>query len=474
MIKLKRVFISHAHIDQELATAFKVGLTKIFEECKVSFSSDKSIGGGVDSGANWLEWIFKQVIEADETLILLTPNSVEKAWPMWETGAVSGVALAQDIDTEGTLNLDFPTNVKPVRFQILPEKLPGPFLNIQSTNGEDEGELKKLIGGLMYKYDYSEAPRKEEIVNDLLKKDIPVLRNELRKALRNTPRLITEDIVQEWLHRLDEKRQKRNSRDVKYIHNWIRLMFDGPPKKDNESEEDRIWDLRIHMRLGEMYDENRDYKEAIRQFKIASELAPLDLFIQHRLGISNLGDKNFDEVKRIIDNILELDPEAEKTSAEVAGLIGRYYKDLATEYEDKGEPAEDAIRKAIRKARDAYKVVLEKDPSSYYMADNVGQLSMRIGELDQAKDAYRQAEAALEGIKYENVWSLATAVTTALVLENGAEIVDYLKAIGEKDASEKEIDTIRRGLIKLYDYLEKPVVERETVLKALDPATTRK
>ena len=85
MSKLQRVFISHAHIDQELATAFKVGLKKVFEECKVSFSSDKSIGGGVDSGSNWLEWIFKQVVEADETLILLTPNSIEKAWPMWET-----------------------------------------------------------------------------------------------------------------------------------------------------------------------------------------------------------------------------------------------------------------------------------------------------------------------------------------------------------------------------------------------------
>ena len=472
MSKLQRVFISHAHIDQELATAFKVGLKKVFEECKVSFSSDKSIGGGVDSGSNWLEWIFKQVVEADETLILLTPNSIEKAWPMWETGAVSGVALAHDThDSEGIASLDFPTNVKPVRFQILPEQLPGPFLNIQSTNGEDERDLKKLIGGLMYKYDYAETPRKEEIVDDLLTKDIPVLRNELLKALRNTPRLITEDIVQEWLHRLDEKKKKGNSRDVKYIHNWIRLMFDGPPKMDNESDGDRIWDLRIHMRLGEMYDENRDYKEAIRQFKIASELAPLDLFILHRLGISNLGDKNFDEAKRIIDHILELDPEAGKNSAEVAGLIGRYYKDLASEYDDdKDKDATDAIRKA----RDAYKIVLEKDPSSYYMADNVGQLSMRIGELDQAKDAYRLAEAALEGIKYDSIWSLATAVTSALVLENDDEIREYLKAIGEKNASEKEIDTIRRGLIKLYDYLEKPIIDRETVLKALDPATSRK
>jgi len=465
MKRLKRVFISHSHIDRELATAFKITLEKVFEECEVLFSSDKSIGSGIEHGSNWLAWIYEQVIEADETLILLTPNSIQKAWPMWETGAVSGVALAQDKEnSEKPGSFTFPRNVTPIRFQIPPEHLPGPFLNIQSTNGEDELELKKLIGDLLLLYDHADTPNNKMMVEGLLSTNIiSDLKMDLRKALLNTPRLITEDIVQEWLRRLEEKKQKGSSRDVKYIHNWIRLMFDGPAKKDSESTEQRIWDLRIHMRLGEMYDENRDYKEAIRQFKIASDLAPLDLFIQHRLGMSNLGDKNFDEAKSIIDHILELDPEAGKNSAEVAGLIGRYWKDMASEYEDDGKPAEDAIRKA----RDAYKVVLEKDPSSYYMADNVGQLSMRIGEIDQAKDAYRQAEAALVNIKYDSIWSLATAVTSAIVLENDAEIINYLNAIKEKGATEKEIETIQRGLKELYKNLKDPVIGLETVLDVL-------
>src|SRR5688572_7821537 len=93
MPQLRKVFISHSHKDEPLASAFRDTLRNVFSDIKVEFSSDKEAGGGPPSGSNWLEWINSRMADCQESLLLLTPYSIRQPWPMWEAGAVGGMAI---------------------------------------------------------------------------------------------------------------------------------------------------------------------------------------------------------------------------------------------------------------------------------------------------------------------------------------------------------------------------------------------
>lgn len=449
MARLGRVFISHSHSDERLATAFATSIKRLFEDCEVAYSSDKSVVGGVDPGSNWLAWIHEQVSSADESILLLTPTSVRKAWPMWEAGAVAGVALAragrggaggpEGHDGEERA-VAFAANVTPVRLQVRVEDLPGPFQTTQSIDGADEEQLRQFVGRWLLAYDHATTSRRELVVETLLDAEIPTLVGAVRDALLQTPQRLTEDLVQEWLQRLQALQDDRREAETRYHHKWIGLAFDGP----TFSLEDRTpWDLRVHMRLGAMYLEAKQFPLAVGQFEIARTLAPLDLFVLHRLGLAHLGAGSHDAVEKVLEAILDLDPEAAATNAEVAGLVGRFWKERARRLEDDGDG--DGAREAYARARDAYEVVLGRDASSYYMADNVGQLSLQVGDLDGARQAYEKALVALRASE-ENVWSLATSANAQIVLGAEAAGRAALLRLGRMDVSERDVAAIRAGL----------------------------
>ena len=145
MPNLGKLFISHSHKDEPLAAAFRDALTGIFGSIVVAFSSDKKAGGGPQPGSNWLEWIHNQMLDCEEALLLLTPYSIQKPWPMWEAGAVQGIALAgRGTGREpGSARLQKP--VTPIRFRVPPEALPGPFVVTQAFDGTNGDELTKLL-----------------------------------------------------------------------------------------------------------------------------------------------------------------------------------------------------------------------------------------------------------------------------------------------------------------------------------------
>src|SRR5687768_9330607 len=75
-----RIFISHAHADAALVSAFKELLERIFGRTTVAvdYSSDESPGGGIQAGTPWLEWILDKVRTADIVVVVLTPESLNR------------------------------------------------------------------------------------------------------------------------------------------------------------------------------------------------------------------------------------------------------------------------------------------------------------------------------------------------------------------------------------------------------------
>lgn len=457
MPELRKVFISHSHKDEPLASAFRDTLKNIFSNVDVAFSSDKTAGGGPQSGSNWLDWIRDNMRDCQESLLLLTPYSIRQPWPMWEAGAVGGMAIIKPDPAPVAQKL-----VTPIRFNIPQEALPGPFVVTQAVDGRNPVSLQKLLGDLMKRYNFeTAAPR---IFDATLKDEVPLLVKRINDWLENAPPMVTEGMVTEWCDRLDQLRIQQRSSEVRYLHHWVRLMYEGPQRQEddrqswNKSPRREMWDLRLHLRLAENYTIARQFKEAIEQYLLASQLAPLDVFVLHRLAQVYLDTSDSDSARQTIDHILSLDKDALKWNAEIAGLEGRYWKDEGRkrQAENKSEQSQESFRKA----RDAYEAAMNIDgvKVDFYMADNVGQLNLTLGDMEAARKAYSRARVALESVtrETENVWSLATRVNAALVLgADESEALGYFARLREFEPNESQKVSICRGLQLVAKALKK-------------------
>ena len=457
MPQLSRVFISHSHRDEPLASALRDTLKKIFRNVKVEFSSDKNIGGGPQSGSNWLDWIQTRMRDCQESLLLLTPYSIRQPWPMWEAGAVGGMAIINPDPAGTALKV-----VTPIRFNIAQESLPGPFVVTQAIDGRDPQSLRKLFGDLMNRYNFADA--EEDVLNSVLNDKIPELARKINGWLENAPPMVTEGMVTEWCNRLDQLRDQRRSSEARYLHHWIRLMYEGPQQQeDDRSVWDKMphretWDLRLHLRLAENYTIAKQLSEAIEQYSLAAQLAPLDVFVLHKLAKVYLDKKEADSAKRIIEHIRKLDENALKWNAEIAGLEGRYWKDDGQKLQAEGKPQQ--AEASFRKSLEAYNAAMAIDEVkvNVYMADNVGQLHLMLGDIPAAKDVYKRVRVALEGETgaTENIWSLATRASAALVLESDDnEALGYLARIREFAPTDDNKTSICRGLQVIKKSLNK-------------------
>ena len=230
-------------------------------------------------------------------------------------------------------------------------------------------------------------------------------------------------------------------------------MYEGPRRDETDRSnwsakpQQETWDLRLHLRLAQNYAIAEQFKEAIAQYLLAAQLAPLDVFVLHRLAQVYLDVKDAAAASATIDHILKLDQEALKWNAEIAGLEGRYWKDEGRKLmaEGKKELASESFRKALQ----AYQAAMDIDGVrvDFYMADNVGQLNLTLGDVSSAKRADQRARAALESVttETENVWSLATRATAALVLSDENEACGLSDADSRPQASGTPEATVFAG-----------------------------
>jgi len=85
------VFISHDSRDADLAEAFDHLLTDASGGVVQTFrSSDQSGRAGIDYGENWFSKITKTLSNATDVVALLTPNSVDRPWILFEAGFAVG------------------------------------------------------------------------------------------------------------------------------------------------------------------------------------------------------------------------------------------------------------------------------------------------------------------------------------------------------------------------------------------------
>lgn len=142
------VFISHDSRDAELAEAFAILLSDVSAGTLKSFrSSDKKTSSGLEFGAEWYKAIMSQLEDATDVVALLTRQSVDRPWILYEAGVAKG-------------KLD--TNVLGVALGVPLEKVStGPFGQFQNC-GDDEDSLTKLVMQLLAR-NPDASPREEAV-----------------------------------------------------------------------------------------------------------------------------------------------------------------------------------------------------------------------------------------------------------------------------------------------------------------------
>jgi hypothetical protein len=129
------VFVSHDSRDADLAEAFSTMLTSVSAGTLKSFrSSDKKGTSGIGFGEEWYTAIMSRLSEATDVVALLTPQSIDRPWILYEAGVAKG-------------KLD--TTVLGIALGVPLEKVStGPFGQFQNC-GDDEDSLTGLVMQLL-------------------------------------------------------------------------------------------------------------------------------------------------------------------------------------------------------------------------------------------------------------------------------------------------------------------------------------
>jgi hypothetical protein len=157
------VFISHDTRDADLAEAFaelvadvSVGTVKSFR------SSDNKGTTGIEFGENWYTAILTKLGEATDVVALLTTNSIDRPWILYEAGIAAG-----------KLN----TRVMGIALGIpLTRATAGPFGQFQNSTDEEEPITKLMMQLLRRNPDAS--PREEAV-----RMQVRIFRDKVKKIL---------------------------------------------------------------------------------------------------------------------------------------------------------------------------------------------------------------------------------------------------------------------------------------------------
>jgi tetratricopeptide (TPR) repeat protein len=271
---------------------------------------------------------------------------------------------------------------------------------------------------------------------------VPKYLEEVARALAETPPPLTESAVQEWLDRIAYFERTNRRSEVAQLHRALVNVF---ARGDNAL--DTPLDVRIHRRLGDIYLFSKQPNAAAKQFGLALRLSPRDIFLMHKAALAHLEDGDEPGAQTMLEAIVAIDPTAPQWSTEIAGMKGRLYWQKYLRSQNRAD---------LEAARDAYADGFDYNKDSSYMADNVGQLSLLLGDTERAQEAFRKGLEALARTGDLGYWAMATKASCHFGLREDIEGMSALERIRNLGPEPAALDSIRRGLKRLHQGLGAP------------------
>jgi len=201
-LKSPLVFISHDTRDAELAELFSKLLSSVSAGVLKSFrSSDKKGTQGIEYGIEWYPEIMKKLDEATDVVCLLTQNSTNRPWILYEAGVAKGKL--------GTTLLGVAIGVP------LSQANSGPFAQFQNCS-DDEDSLSKLVMQLVKRIPNSEPDL------DVIKSQVNLFISKAKESVSN--------IIEEDKNEVVSKKSDQEA-GVARLFEEIKLMYTELPDR---------------------------------------------------------------------------------------------------------------------------------------------------------------------------------------------------------------------------------------------------
>lgn len=197
------VFISHDTRDAEIAEAFSKLLGSVSAGVLKSFrSSDKKGTQGMEYGVEWFPEIMKKLNDASDIVCLLTTNSINRPWILYEAGVAKGKLNNTVFGVALGIQLNEANN--------------GPFAQFQNC-GDDEDSLTKLTLQLVKRIPNAEPDE------DVIKQQVHAFKEKIGKIL---------PINQQSTKKKETKLEEDAS--IAKLFEEVKVMFQDLPSRINQ------------------------------------------------------------------------------------------------------------------------------------------------------------------------------------------------------------------------------------------------
>jgi len=215
--KLPLVFISHDTRDAEIAEAFSKLLSSVSAGVLKSFrSSDKKGTQGIEYGVEWFPEIMKKLDDASDIVCLLTHNSIDRPWILYEAGVAKGKLCTTALGIAVGIPLNKANN--------------GPFAQFQNC-ADDEDSLTKLVLQLVRRISNSEPD--EEII----KEQVKTFRDKLPDLLKKQPKVV------------EKANELMEDTSIAKLFEEVKIMFQDLPSRIDKRLDPEMIGMRKRRRV---------------------------------------------------------------------------------------------------------------------------------------------------------------------------------------------------------------------------------
>ncbi|QKE93604.1 toll/interleukin-1 receptor domain-containing protein (plasmid) [Lichenicola cladoniae] len=360
------VLISHAHDERLLAEAWKALLSTVSQGAIAPwYSSDRQPDGGMQIGEEWREHLRREIQKTDYILAVLSPQSRDRPWILYECGLAAGIAQEKK-NINGQHNLT--GVVIPILYSMTAGDLANPLASFNVYMGDSKDAVIEVCERLLQQAGLT--PQRNLWAT-------PIDRYMDAVAAHRPRRAHTAENMILWRTRIEALVQSGRSGEVYATRARMYATFGQPFRPMN---------VQLHDVLSKIMLDEKHFQAAIEETNFGLELAPDDIDLLHRKALGLLHCHNRDKALQTITQLVALDA-ALASNPEIAGLEGRVLREI---WENSRDPLDlSAARVAYRRATDA-------NASDYYCAVNAASLALAAADTFDAKNLF---DRALQGVR---------------------------------------------------------------------------
>ena len=306
----------------------------------------------------------------------------------------------------------------------------GPFQSQHNANGLDVEQIFELGKSILNDLQVDNSIP-QDLVYDSLTKLSDISKDFVKKAenvLHDLQIFKRDELVQEWISRLDRELAKNNAQYVTSASRWINVAFLGAGKASDMSSP---IDFRIHIRLASGFRMLKDWENAKIQLELARLLSPRDMMVIRELGRCALELRHENEALKYLNEMKDLDHDIYDGDPEAFNL---HIRILITKND-------------WPKAFELLKNVNSQLSGDTYIANMLAIAVMKVEGIESARKYFQRLRLLEEKQSGSSIWSIGNQINAAL----GLGEIDSAKILLEQLKKKPDASPNRESITRYFD-----------------------